>query len=90
MVGHEDDATRKIAFEAAIWSLDQLAWQTCVAANMDFGGRPPLGQGRHKHSKRLLGKCDVVVVELGVNHFEREADELGSVDSGRIVRRLES
>jgi hypothetical protein len=72
---------REIAPKTSIFHLIQLILHTLISSNSDSSGRPPLGHGRGKNSKRFLGPSHISVVELRVNELQGSTNELGSADT---------
>lgn len=81
VVRHEHQAVGKLAFETTIRLEKELRRYTGITADMDLGRRPPLRESGDEHGKGLLGECNVVVVELRINHLEGQTDELSGIDA---------
>lgn len=80
MIRHENKTVWEFTFEATVRLQGQLAWQTRISTDVDLGWGPPLRESSDENGKRLFGESDVVIVELGINHLERQANELSGIN----------
>ena len=76
MIGDQDNAILKLAFDSPIRQHSYLVLHSVVAGDVDDGRRPPLCHGQYKERHALLGGGHVAVVIVFLDQVERRSNVL--------------
>lgn len=81
MVSNEHHTLWKVALQASIFRLSQLAPHTLVATDSHLDRRPPVRHGGAEHAELLLGQGHPRVEQVLAVEVQRRAYDLGDGDA---------